>query len=117
MERVDGPHGQGVVDDLFIAGLLPRAGVVGHTDESVAGGSAIEASGSSQITGLGGCPAGSLRENGPPLDQDIEELPDEGASPRFGHMSRTKGSRWHQSGSSTHEHTAGTGSVMAAWNP
>ncbi|MEU6290938.1 hypothetical protein [Streptomyces sp. NPDC046988] len=61
MERANGPCGKGVVDDLFIPGPLPRAGMLGDTYKSVTNGGVVEMPRSDQSAGSGST-AGRLAE-------------------------------------------------------
>jgi hypothetical protein len=65
VKRADGPYGKGVVNDLFIPGLLPRAGIVGDADKSVANGGVVEMPRSDQTAGRVSSPVELLREPGP----------------------------------------------------
>lgn len=65
MKRADGPYGKGVVNDLFIPGLLPRAGIVSDTDKSLANGGVLKMARTDQATGRVGSPVELLREARP----------------------------------------------------
>jgi hypothetical protein len=64
MERADGPYGKGVVNDLFIPGLLPGPGMMGDTNKSVADGRVVQMPRRDQSPGGVGRPVELLRKAG-----------------------------------------------------